>query len=312
MRNHRRQMINHNRRALFIKFGIALGLLSVMSQASAERWYRVELLAFSQRGGELSETWPATPELAYPEEGRFLMTRDELSSTITQDASESTEENLATTQSQTIKEEEMHPGTPPFVVLPETRKQFADAADTMARSGRYKVLFHETWIQPVGSKRSAVPLILDRSGDTGQWPLLQGSMTLWLSRYLHLETNLWLNTQGEYLQGEWQMPAPPLGPRAVANASGNALFSGDAPEPEPPVNQTDASRFYWEEGGENQPAANAYPYRHAIALKQKRRMRSKEIHYIDHPMLGLMIEITPLETADDSLTSLSSSQQLPD
>ncbi len=33
-----------------------------------------------------------------------------------------------------------------------------------------------------------------------------------------------------------------------------------------------------------------------IPLQQKRRMRSKERHYIDHPRLGALIEITPVTT----------------
>ncbi|MAS25712.1 MAG: hypothetical protein CMH99_10195, partial [Oceanospirillaceae bacterium] len=28
-----------------------------------------------------------------------------------------------------------------------------------------------------------------------------------------------------------------------------------------------------------------------------RRMRSNELHYIDHPMLGIVIKITPIEDA---------------
>ena len=30
-------------------------------------------------------------------------------------------------------------------------------------------------------------------------------------------------------------------------------------------------------------------------LREKRRMRSEELHYIDHPILGLLIFITPIE-----------------
>ena len=39
-----------------------------------------------------------------------------------------------------------------------------------------------------------------------------------------------------------------------------------------------------------------YPYRHAILLQQKRRMRSTEVHYIDHPRLGVVVKLTPLST----------------
>jgi hypothetical protein len=49
----------------------------------------------------------------------------------------------------------------------------------------------------------------------------------------------------------------------------------------------------------------AYPYRHAVALQQKRRMRSKEIHYIDHPMLGLIIKFTPLRSPEPEVAAAS-------
>jgi len=41
-----------------------------------------------------------------------------------------------------------------------------------------------------------------------------------------------------------------------------------------------------------------YPWRHAILLQQKRRMRSTEVHYIDHPMLGVVIKISPVTKSE--------------
>ncbi|MCB1761188.1 MAG: peptidoglycan binding protein CsiV [Gammaproteobacteria bacterium] len=35
-------------------------------------------------------------------------------------------------------------------------------------------------------------------------------------------------------------------------------------------------------------------------FKQHRRMRSKELHYIDHPLMGVLIEILPLESRSGS------------
>lgn len=40
---------------------------------------------------------------------------------------------------------------------------------------------------------------------------------------------------------------------------------------------------------------NQYAVERTIALRQHRRMRSKELHYIDHPLMGLLIKITPYE-----------------
>ena len=45
---------------------------------------------------------------------------------------------------------------------------------------------------------------------------------------------------------------------------------------------------------EPEPEGPLYPWRHAVTLKQERRMRSTEIHYIDHPMLGVVVKLSPL------------------
>lgn len=37
------------------------------------------------------------------------------------------------------------------------------------------------------------------------------------------------------------------------------------------------------------------------AIKSHRRMRSKELHYIDHPLVGILIEATPIEEEQDDL-----------
>lgn len=188
-----------------------------------------------------------------------------------------------------------------FVTLPSSQLQFRGKAALMRKSGRYNVLFHEAWVQPVVSKARTLPIILDQSGNTGQWTRLQGSVTLYLSRYLHLETNLWLNTDGSYLSGNWKMPAPPLAPPSL-------IIEEQATGPVDP-----ADVWIYEPGlapvaapGEGQQPiepepieeADLYPYRHAVLLQQKRRMRSKEVHYIDHPKLGVVIKVTPVTRAD--------------
>ena len=55
-------------------------------------------------------------------------------------------------------------------------------------------------------------------------------------------------------------------------------------------------------------AGPVYPYRHAVLVQQKRRMRSNEVHYIDHPLLGAVIKFTPV-TADD-LAAIAAEQPL--
>jgi len=72
----------------------------------------------------------------------------------------------------------------------------------------------------------------------------------------------------------------------------------DAPEPVTP-RDGDATRP--EPASEPQMAAFMalpvydYPFRHAVLVEQSRRMRSGELHYIDHPLLGIIIRISRYE-----------------
>lgn len=198
----------------------------------------------------------------------------------------------------------------PYVILPEQQQEFRGKAATMQRSGRYQLLFHETWVQPVADESRTLPVVLDRSGDGGPWPRLQGTIKLYLSRYLHVQTNLWLNTFGNYLPGEWRMPAPPLGPPSLLiEDAADVAF-------EEPAQQ-------WSAVAQNEvtaPDANdmqilpevdpgpVYPYRHAVLLRQKRRMRSTEVHYIDHPLFGLVIKVTPLSEEELQVLALEEQQ----
>lgn len=184
----------------------------------------------------------------------------------------------------------------PFVQLPASAMEFRGKAAYMERNGPYKILFHEAWWQPVAGQRAALPLVLDRSGDNGSYPSLQGTITLYLSRFLHLETNLWLNTDGSYLPGSWRMPAPPLAPVSLERVEAPLL----QPELEEILDFGAAYDPSWDRPGELAGAelGPPYPWRHAVLLQQARRMRSNEVHYIDHPLMGLVIKITPLSAED--------------
>ncbi len=212
----------------------------------------------------------------------------------------------------------------PFVILPQGYRELSDKVAQMQRSGRYSILFHETWVQPVESAEASLPIVLDRSGDSQQWPQLQGTIKPYLSRYLQVETNLWLNTAGEYLAGTWRMPPPPFGPRSLIIEEEQVVDVASAMQPMPAAAAgaaTDAAVNMASQGAAAgqaatlQPAAGlegaaaagtpaiapTSPYRHAVLLEQTRRMRSGEVHYIDHPMLGAIIKFTPV-TAEQLAT----------
>jgi hypothetical protein len=277
-------------------FSFIACVLSPVVSAQPEDLYRVEMLVFSQPGGAASEKWDPIPELAYPNSTRFLIYPGERQSEPAGLPMTSTTGGSAigtqVSASPGLAYETLSPGD----------RQFSGKAAAMQSSGRYRVLFHEAWIQPMGSQSQALPIVIDRSGDGGPWPELQGTIKLYLSRYFYLETNLWLNTQGEYLSGTWQMPAPPLAPvsaparnRVQSNTSQVAITASPGQSYSRSVVAETQQMTAPDEALDS-----GYPYRHAVLLQQTRRMRSGEVAYVDHPLLGVLIKITPLGGTEDS------------
>ncbi len=314
--------------ALLSRLMIAATLsLPYMVQADAPRLYRVELIVFSDNSGTTAEQWEATPDLEYPGTARFLVNparvknnarqhggfsrvdelgRQRLSNsaptnnvpratlysrtgrnTVTQEAStNSPGEAVASTE---------NTGARPtsFTFLPRNQLVFRSKAASMQKTGRYNILFHEAWTQTIASRSRALPIVLDQSGDDLQWPLLQGTIKLYKSRYLHLETNLWMNTDGEYLHSTWSMPPPPLGPPSVIVEEQFQYEPTAAPTVQVYDLHTQEEPLDLEEALAEE-LGPVYPFRHAVLLQQSRRMRSGEVHYIDHPMLGVIVKVTPL------------------
>lgn len=269
-------------------------LLPGLVQAEADNWYRVEMLIFSRPGGGSAEVWEATPTLAYPGRTQFLVEADH-------PATAALQREPGALQGFS-EEASPNPGFfSPFTALPASDLEFHSAADRMQRDGRYRKLFHKAWIQAIPSRSQAISLMLDRSGDGVPWPALQGSVKLYVSRYIYVETNLWLNTNGEYLRSAWRMPPPPLGPPSVAPVDDFAP-ANSAPTSRPEAQDVQGQGAPGFPGG--QPAGEStrpdYPYAHAVLLSQTRRIRSGEVNYIDHPLLGLVVKVTPMTRETDS------------
>ena len=277
-------------------------LFPLSIEAKTDTWYQVELIVFSHPAGNDAEQWDATPDLAYPSASRLLA--DEVSTPVVISQSE-----------QAAPTAPLQPAA--FTILPSSQQALRNKAAAIQRSSRYQILFHEAWNQQMTDQANARPIVLDRSGDGGAWPELQGTIKLYVARYLYLETNLWLNTRGEYLPGSWRMPAPPIGPSSL-------IF--EAPEPEleleleQPQRETITADPAIDLESQRVPSTlititkraetlePIYPFRHAVRLHQTRRMRSGEVHYIDHPMLGVIVKITPLPDPRSQATPQAESE----
>ena len=219
----------------------------------------------------------------------------------------------------------------PYALLEPERLEFADQAQALRDRGQ-RILFHSAWWAPLREGDSPLPLVVDRAADpdTDAWPELQGSIHLYRSRYLHIELDLWLNTPASYLPPGWRIePAPrpepslrgatpdgqpfdPWNPPPVLNAGpdtalsgaderpGNPALRGERFSSRPAATDTAFAAGALAAGNEDTTATGApWPWKHAIVHRQARRMRSNEVHYLDHPVIGVVVKVRPL--SEDNL-----------
>lgn len=67
-------------------------------------------------------------------------------------------------------------------------------AAALNRSQDYRLLFHQAWRMRLVSEANSLPLLIEGGDYFDGAPELQGKLMLSVARYLHLETDLYLNT----------------------------------------------------------------------------------------------------------------------
>ncbi len=114
-----------------------------------------------------------------------------------------------------------------------------------------KPLAHLAWRQPISRPGRTPPVYLGSAAGGAE---LEGTLEVSVSRFLHVNLDLLLRRT---------TPAGPSSTPALVRADDGGL-------PQYPVSSTDG-----------------YVYR----MQAHRRMRSGEVHYIDHPLMGVLLRI---------------------
>jgi hypothetical protein len=161
-----------------------------------------------------------------------------------------------------------------FAILPQDVHQLGGFNYTLRRDENYQVLFHKAWQQTMANKQNAPSIILQGGKNIGNGKELQGYIKLHIARYLHLTTNLWFNGQDRSKQ--------------QGSTNQNLLI------PELPGSTSDYNKDSVKLMGRS--FSQEFSSSPVITFRERRRMRSGELHYIDHPLLGLLILVTPIES----------------
>jgi hypothetical protein len=162
--------------------------------------------------------------------------------------------------------------TEDYARLPASSRQLNHLASRLKNNENYHVLTHVAWRQPVRNRSSSIPVTI-RGGERYQNEYeLSGQVTLAVQRYLHLKADLAFRVFEPRRQD--QVPFQ-------QNADRTRYEVSDLVEGKPLPEQF------------KDPMLPDYVIARNFILKESRKMRSKEIHYIDSPVIGLIIQCTP-------------------
>ena len=143
------------------------------------------------------------------------------------------------------------------------------AAIRLRRSDDYEVMHHGKWLQTVPPRGNAAPLLIQLGRPDAAFEL-EGSVSVTLGRFLHFTTQVWFRK------------APP------DTQSASVLASEGEPA-----------------GGAHGGDGSSMDAADYVLLSESRRMRPGELHYLDHPLLGILVRIEPAEAPDILLARLA-------
>ncbi|AZQ10035.1 peptidoglycan binding protein CsiV [Shewanella khirikhana] len=128
------------------------------------------------------------------------------------------------------------------------------------------------------------PVALRRERPDPVWQL-DGLLNIYLSHYLYIETDLMLRSPGSRKVEVLEETA------ALQDSAAGDLASGDIAALPGSTSALPATNERTIEAMSTEVVMEEQPFLYSIPLTQNRRVRSGQIHYFDHPKLGLVIQI---------------------
>lgn len=151
-------------------------------------------------------------------------------------------------------------GAAAFTLLPAAELSLNTQAASLERSKQMRVLFHQGWLQPIGS--SPISVSLNGGAQFGPWYEMGGSMQLSVDKNLQLNGAFWyaqfMPDNGHPITNPISVPLPP------------------------------------EQGGLSDAKSGGFFATLAVPFTFKQNLKPGVVTYVDHPIFGMVIKVQPL------------------
>ena len=151
-----------------------------------------------------------------------------------------------------------------FRELESDQLNLGGVSSSLQRSSQFDLLSHRAWLQPLTTK--GTPILIQTGKRYDHFHEVEGTLTFSLSRYLHVDANLWFT---EF--------TPRYNQQKLLRLNNQDI--------------DEETRKAYPELVAHAREHNTHLPLQSYRMSQSRRMRSNEMHYLDHPFFGVFIKI---------------------
>lgn len=176
-----------------------------------------------------------------------------------------------------------------IAALSSENYKLSDSAAHLRYSKNYKLLAHFGWTQRSLSKNRALPIRITANQFSDSL-IPDGDLKLYVSRYLHMQVDL-KASECVYTT------KPPLTEQTDDKALDEQLENGTSQLEKGKLEEDKAAELSTNDTNSDEGFDANQCVNQVYQFKQNRKMRSRKLHYIDNPVFGLLVYVTPFTTS---------------
>ncbi|MEC8103744.1 MAG: CsiV family protein [Pseudomonadota bacterium] len=290
---------------------LCAGLLCAPAISAAAEKYRIEVMMFAylDENSAREEHWPLLEERAAQQAleeeaaiaAALLAAENEETDALAEigldsdsmtlvDALSATDSQSEQDQEQETIEEET--ASSPIMVLDTL--EFANTVERFAYRSDIEVIWHQAWVEALDTAETAYPHEITGQIEKENFRIdLSGTISLYRSRFIHIQPDLEVNQEIFTIPDDAPV-ADDITETPEETTPESALQMGQM-NSQPEMTSSVMTESLTQESTPS-PAMKVEPEwipLRAAKIERSRRMRSDEVHYLDHPLLGIVVKVSP-------------------
>ena len=300
---------------------LCAGLLCAPAISAAAEKYRIEVMMFAylDENSAREEHWPLLEERAAQQAleeeaaiaAALLAAENEETDALAEIGLDSDSmtvvDALGATDSQSEQDQERETieeetASSPIMVLDTL--EFANTVERFAYRSDIEVIWHQAWVEALDTAETAYPHEITGQIEKENFRIdLSGTISLYRSRFIHIQPDLEVNQEIFTIPDDapvaddiTETPEETTPESAALMGQMNSL-----PEMTSPVMTESLTQE-----STPSPAMKVEPEwipLRAAKIERSRRMRSDEVHYLDHPLLGIVVKVSPWVASPEEETA---------